>query len=73
MDRLRTRFPHVLTLTFEPEGIVGDSRRYGQKVAGKDDLAIASEFVQHVRNAPPTEAERQLLAAAFEAARVEVR
>ena len=73
MDQLRARFPYVLTLAFEPEGIADDSRRYGQKVAGKDDLAIASEFVQHVRNAPPTEAERQLLAAAFEAARVEVR
>lgn len=73
MDRLRTRFPHVLTLTFEPEGVVADGRRYGEKVAGKDDLAIASEFVQHVRNTPPSEAERQLLAAAFEAAREEVR
>jgi exonuclease SbcD len=73
MDRLRTRFPHVLTLTFEPEGVVADGRRYGEKVAGKDDLAIASEFVQHVRNTPPSEGERQLLAAAFEAAREEVR
>lgn len=73
MDRLRKRFGHVLTLTFEPEGVTGDGRRYQEKVAGKDDLAIASEFVQHVRNTPPTEAERQLLAAAFEAAREEVR
>ena len=73
MDRLRKRFPHVLTLAFEPEGAVRDDRRYGEKVAGKDDLAIAAEFVQHVRNTPPTEPERQLLAAAFEAAREGVR
>jgi exonuclease SbcD len=73
MDRLRKRFPHVLTLAFEPEGVIADGRRYGEKVAGKDDLAIAAEFVQHVRNTPPSEAERQLLAAAFEAAREEVR
>ncbi|MBO0806334.1 MAG: exonuclease SbcCD subunit D [Nocardiopsaceae bacterium] len=69
MDQLRARFPHVLTLGFEPEGVTIDDRRYGEKVAGKDDLAVASEFVTHVRNAPPTEAERQLLEEAFEAAR----
>jgi DNA repair protein SbcD/Mre11 len=69
MDRLRVRFPHLLTLEFRPEGVTRDDRRYGEKVAGKDDLAIASEFVQHVRSTPPTAAEQQLLAAAFEAAR----
>jgi exonuclease SbcD len=73
MDRLRVRFPHVLTLEFRPEGVTQDGRRYGEKVAGKDDLAIAAEFVAHVRNTPPTPAERQLIAAAFEAARGEVR
>jgi DNA repair protein SbcD/Mre11 len=73
MDRLRTRFPHVLTLEFKPAGVTPDGRRYGEKVAGKDDLAIASEFVQHVRDGAPTDAERQLLAAAFEAAREGVR
>jgi exonuclease SbcD len=69
MDRLRERFAHVLTLEFKPEGVTADSRRYGEKVAGKDDLAVAAEFVQHVRSAPPTPQERQLLTAAFEAAR----
>lgn len=73
MDRLRARFPHILTLEFKPEGVTPDGRRYGEKVAGKDDLAVAAEFVQHVRNTPPTPAERGLLAAAFEAARAEVR
>ena len=69
MDRLRKRFPHVLTLEFKPEGITVDSRRYGEKVAGKDDLAVATEFVQHVRNVPPTSEEQRLLVAAFEASR----
>ena len=72
MDRLRIRFPHVLTLEFKPEGVTPDGRRYGEKVAGKDDLAVAAEFVRHVRNTPPTESEQHLLAAAFEAARAEV-
>jgi exonuclease SbcD len=69
MDRLRKRFPHILTLEFKPEDLIPDSRRYGEKVAGKDDLAVAAEFVQHVRNTPPTPHERKLLLAAFEAAR----
>ncbi|HWG00466.1 MAG TPA: exonuclease SbcCD subunit D [Trebonia sp.] len=73
MDRLRARFPHVLTLEFKPAGVLPDGRRYGEKVAGKDDLAIASEFIQHVRDGAPTAAEQQLLAAAFEAAREGVR
>lgn len=73
MDRLRMRFPHILTLEFKPEGVTPDGRRYGEKVAGKDDLAVAAEFVQHVRNTPPTPGEEHLLAAAFESARAEVR
>ena len=69
MDRLRRRFPHVLTLAFEPEGMVADERSYRARVAGRDDLTVAAEFVRHVRNAEPTAGERELLAAAFAAAR----
>src|SRR5579863_7079783 len=71
MDALRARFPHVLVLTFEPEGVVPDARGYRARIAGRDDEAIAEEFVRHVRNAPATEGERHLLACAFEAARAE--
>jgi DNA repair protein SbcD/Mre11 len=69
MDALRTRFPHVLVLTFEPEGARPDGRGYRARVTGRDDRAIAEEFVQHVRNAPATDGERRLLAEAFEAVR----
>ena len=69
MDRLRNRFPHILTLEFKPEGITADGRSYGARVKGRDDLTIASEFVKHVRSAPATPAEHDLLAAAFEAVR----
>jgi DNA repair protein SbcD/Mre11 len=69
MDALRTRFPHILVLTFEPEGAVSDGRCYRARVAGRDDQAIAAEFVQHVRNAPATDGERRLLTEAFEAVR----
>jgi exonuclease SbcD len=69
MDALRTRFPHVLVLAFEPEGAVPDRRGYRARTAGRDDETIAAEFVRHVSNAPPTAGEKQLLASAFAAVR----
>jgi DNA repair protein SbcD/Mre11 len=69
MDALRARFPHILVLAFEPEGAAPDGLGYRARVAGRDDLAVAAEFVRHVRNAPPTEGERRLLNRAFEAVR----
>ena len=69
MDALRARFPHVLVLMFEPEGTAPDSRGYRDRVAGRDDLAVAAGFVQHVRGAPATPDEQRLLAEAFQAVR----
>jgi DNA repair protein SbcD/Mre11 len=69
MDRLRARFPHILTLEFSPEGVTDDGRSYQKRVKGRGDLEIASEFVRHVRNTPLTPPERDLLTAAFEAVR----
>jgi DNA repair protein SbcD/Mre11 len=69
MDALRTRFPHILVLSYEPAGLVPDGRDYRAKVAGRDDLSIAAEFVQHVRHAPPTDGELELLRSAFAAVR----
>jgi len=71
MDALRSRFPHVLVLAFEPEGAQPDARCYRARVVGRDDRAIAEEFIQHVRNAPATDGERRLLTDAFEAVRTE--
>ena len=69
MEKLRVRFPHILVLAFEPEGAGTDARSYRARVAGRDDLTVATEFVAHVRNSPATPGERQLLAAALEEAR----
>ena len=69
MDRLRRRFPHVLTLDFKPEGVTPDQRSYRERVKGRDDLTIAAEFVRHVRNTEATQPERELLDAAFASAR----
>jgi exonuclease SbcD len=71
MDALRARFPHVLVLAFEPEGAGPDRRGYQARTAGRDDEAIAAEFVSHVSNAPPTAGEKQLLASAFAAVRTQ--
>ena len=77
MERLRARFPHVLVLDWRPEGAVADDRTYGARVAGRDDLDVAVEFVRHVRGGGAAgnagaadEAERALLAQALEAGRL---
>jgi exonuclease SbcD len=69
MDRLRSRFPHILVLSFEPSGAAGAPQSYRARVAGRSDLAVAAGFVKHVRGTPATGHERALLRAAFEAVR----
>jgi exonuclease SbcD len=77
MARLRTRYPHVLVLDWQPEGAVADERTYGARVAGRDDLDVVAEFVRHVRCGGSTsdagaadDGERALLGQALEAGRL---
>lgn len=70
MDRLRARFPHVLTLVWEPVGGVVDDRGYTDRVRGRSDLDIAADFVAHVRGSAADAAEAALLERAFEAVRI---
>ena len=77
MTRLRSRFPHVLVLDWQPAGAVADERTYGARVAGRDDLEVVAEFVRHVRGGgstsdagAATEQERALLSSALEAGRL---
>jgi len=77
MQRLRVRFPHVLVLEWQPEGAVVDQRSYGARVADRDDLEVAAEFVRHVRTGGSSseagaadDAERALLQQALEAGRL---
>ncbi len=67
-ERLRQRFPHLLVLSWAPEGAVDDALSYRARVAGRDDLSVASGFVEHVRRSPATDHERLLLQEALEAA-----
>jgi hypothetical protein len=54
MLRLRSRFPHVLVLDWQPEGAVADERSYAARMAGRDDLDVVTEFVRHVRGGGST-------------------
>jgi len=70
MARLTTRFPHVLVLRHEPEGVLADERSYAARVAGRTPLEIGAAFVQHVRGTAIESDEAELLGAAFEAERL---
>ncbi|MFC3998820.1 exonuclease SbcCD subunit D [Nocardiopsis sediminis] len=67
MDRLRERFPHALTLDFDPDHRPDDHRpTWSQRVAGRSEPDLALDFVGWARGAPATDAERGLVRSAFE-------
>jgi len=70
MRRLRARFRYCVHLDWAP--VVDsepDSRSYAERIVGRTDLGIATDFVQHVRATPASKAETQLLSAALAAGR----
>ncbi|MFF0075383.1 exonuclease SbcCD subunit D [Streptomyces sp. NPDC005494] len=73
MARLLERFPHTLSLVFEPERAPEDpSASYAQRLKGRDDHQIAEDFVAHVRGGSgPSAQERAVLRAAFDDVRVD--
>ncbi|AYV30914.1 exonuclease SbcCD subunit D [Streptomyces goshikiensis] len=73
MARLAARFPHVLSLAFDPEGREEDSgASYAQRLKGRSDQEIAEDFVAHVRGGgAPNEAERAVLQGAFDDVRAD--
>ncbi len=71
MEQLRHRFPHALTLLFDPQGAQSDDRTYAQRVQGRDPLDVCCGFLEHVRaGAETTSAERALLVDALDHSRV---
>ncbi len=66
MSRLRRRFSHVLLLDHQPEGAVTVPGTYRTRLAGRDDLSVARDFVTHVRGTAPDPDEDRLLAEAFD-------
>jgi exonuclease SbcD len=70
MARLHSRFPHVLVLTHDPEGVERSAETYAARVAGRTDLQVATSFVEHVRGTPAEPDEETLLSEALEAVRL---
>jgi exonuclease SbcD len=72
MARLTERFPHTLSLTFDPERPPGDPDvTYARRLAGRADQEIAEDFVLHVRGAGADEHEQGVLRDAFDAVRAD--
>src|SRR3954463_5236903 len=70
MARLTTRFPHVLVLRHEPEGLAVDDRTYSARVAGRTPRQIGAAFAEHVRGSALDDDESELLSEALEADRL---
>lgn len=68
MARLARRFPHLLSLVFEPERRPEDPpASYTRRLRGRTDQQIAEDFVGHVRGGSgPDDRERAVLGAAFD-------
>ncbi|MET9257653.1 exonuclease SbcCD subunit D [Streptomyces sp. NPDC003717] len=72
MARLAARFPHTLSLLFDPGRTEDDpALSYARRLAGRSDQEIAEDFVAHVRGTGPDGAERAVLRDAFDAVRAE--
>ncbi len=73
MARLAARFPHILSLAFEPEeGAARTLASYAQRLRGRSDQEIAEDFVAHVRPGRGVDdEERDVLRSALEEVRTD--
>ncbi|RSS80377.1 exonuclease SbcCD subunit D [Streptomyces sp. WAC06614] len=75
MARIAARFPHTLSLAFDPEDRdEAGPGSYAQRLKGRSDQEIAEDFVAHVRGGAAgavNAAERAVLRAAFDDVRAE--
>jgi DNA repair protein SbcD/Mre11 len=69
MDRLRARFPGILVLGWEPPASSVESKAYGERLRGRSDLDIATDFVAYARGTEPTPEETTVFDDAFSAIR----
>ncbi|MEU8911850.1 exonuclease SbcCD subunit D [Streptomyces nigrescens] len=72
MARLVKRFPHLVSLVFDPdEGPTRSLASYAQRLRGRSDQEIAEDFVEHVRSGRVAdEQERAELRSAIDEVRV---
>lgn len=72
MARLCERFPHTLSLVFDPDRDEDESEvSYARRLAGRSDQQIAEDFVAHVRGAGPDAHEQGVLRDAFDVVRAD--
>ncbi|MFG1807915.1 exonuclease SbcCD subunit D [Streptomyces sp. NPDC049040] len=70
MAALAKRFPHILSLAFEPEDRDEDpAASYARRLAGRSDRQITEDFVAHVRGSAPDPRERLVLRDALDTVR----
>jgi exonuclease SbcD len=67
MERLRSRFPHVLQLEFAPDAAGGRPTQWSDRLRGRTDREVVHDFVEVVRSEPADDAESALLDAACDA------
>ena len=71
MEQLRRRFPHTLSLQFDPQGAPVPVSSYAARVAARSEVDVCCDFLSHVRSGHgASEAEREVVVAAVEAARL---
>jgi exonuclease SbcD len=68
MDRLKSRFPHVLQVFHEPEGAVDRGRRSTTVVSERDPRELGSDFIAYVTKAEASQSEVDVFEAGYEAA-----
>ncbi|MGA5561007.1 exonuclease SbcCD subunit D [Streptomyces platensis] len=73
MARLTKRFPHLVSLVFDPDdGPTRSLASYAQRLRGRSDQEIAEDFVEHVRSGRAAdEQERAELRSAIDEVRVD--
>ena len=71
MDRIRSRFPHALELSFEPDHGPGDEPTRMEIVnpLTADPVDVGCAFIEHVTDTPATELERRTLQEVVDAVR----
>ena len=68
MDRLKSRFPHVLQVFHEPEGRIERGVRGTTLVSERDPRELGSDFVAYVTKAEASDGEIACFVAGYEAA-----
>lgn len=68
MDRLKSRFPHVLQVFHDPEGAIDRGRGGTTVVTERDPRELGTDFIAYVTKAEPSSGEIDVFTSGYEAA-----